>query len=281
MHTPLGLTPAQRWFLSAALSPASQGDTTSWWKGGLCTPATVRIGSHQEPGCHYSWPRGSVQRSDRTRPLTSTFPQAAVTYSSSVMASWQLSHTLTSNSKPISGIGERLELHLPQTAFPHLRQWCWRERRRAHCACAPPRARNAQAWPTAPGADAQREAPSALEARARGSSVWILFTQNEDCLGSKSDCATAPSAPFPSLGPFQLSSMWTSSSRVILRVLGVHRVYGGSATSRDHTVPWRTGMKPGSIHCLHVGRAQAGGLAFDFPGGQTKPNHRIRLKMLL
>ena len=151
MHTPLGLTTAQRWFLSAALSPpASQGDTTSWWKGGLCPPATVHIGNHQKPGCHYSWLRGSVQRSGCPRPLTLTIPQAAVTYSSSVMASWQLSHTLTSNSKPISGIGERLELHLPQTAFPHLRQWCWREEKT--CSTAPVRlrcARYAQVWPTA------------------------------------------------------------------------------------------------------------------------------------
>lgn len=46
--------------------------------------------------------------------------------SSSVMASWQLSQTRTSNSKPIRGMEERLELHLPQTAFPHLRQWCCR-----------------------------------------------------------------------------------------------------------------------------------------------------------
>lgn len=52
----------------------------------------------------------------------------AGTHSSSVMASWQLSQTLTSNSKPIRGMEERLELHLPQTAFPHLRQWCWRGR---------------------------------------------------------------------------------------------------------------------------------------------------------
>ena len=53
------------------------------------------------------------------------------------MDSWQLSHTLTSNSKPIRGMEERLELHLPQTAFPHFRQWCWKGRERAHCACAP------------------------------------------------------------------------------------------------------------------------------------------------
>lgn len=48
------------------------------------------------------------------------------TYSSSVMDSWQLSQTLTSNSNPISGMEERLELHLPHTAFPHFRQWCCR-----------------------------------------------------------------------------------------------------------------------------------------------------------
>lgn len=46
------------------------------------------------------------------------------TYSSSVMDSWQLSQTLTSNSNPISGMEERLELHFPHTAFPHFRQWC-------------------------------------------------------------------------------------------------------------------------------------------------------------
>jgi hypothetical protein len=50
------------------------------------------------------------------------------TYSSSVMASWQLSQTRTSNSKPMSGMEERLELHLPHTAFPHFRQWCWEKR---------------------------------------------------------------------------------------------------------------------------------------------------------
>ena len=169
MHKPLGLTTAQRWFLSAALSPlASQGDITSWWKGGLCPPTTVRFGNHQEPGCHHPWLRGSARRSDRTRPLTLKILQTARTYSSSVMASWQLSHTLTSNSKPISGIGERLELHLPQTAFPHLRQWCWREEKtcslRLRAAAAPGAPRGD---PQPPGAEGQREGPSALEARAR------------------------------------------------------------------------------------------------------------------
>lgn len=64
-------------------------------------------------------------------PKTGSFVllQAVHTYSSSVMDSWQLSQTLTSNSKPIRGMEERLELHLPQTAFPHLRQWCCRRQR--------------------------------------------------------------------------------------------------------------------------------------------------------
>ena len=127
-----------------------------------------RFGNHQEPGCHHSWLWGSAQRSDRTRPLTLKILQTARTYSSSVMASWQLSHTLTSNSKPISGIGERLELHLPQTAFPHLRQWCWREEKtcslRLRASATPGMPRGD---PRPPGAEGQREGPSTLEARAR------------------------------------------------------------------------------------------------------------------
>lgn len=48
-----------------------------------------------------------------------------VTHSSSVMDSWQLSHTRTSNSKPMRGMVERLDEHLPHTAWPHFLQWCW------------------------------------------------------------------------------------------------------------------------------------------------------------
>lgn len=50
--------------------------------------------------------------------------RATVTHSSSVMDSWQLSHTRTSNSKPIRGMVERLDEHLPHTACPHFLQWC-------------------------------------------------------------------------------------------------------------------------------------------------------------
>lgn len=88
------------------------------------------------PTCHglYSKPAGTralvVMAAVPNRPLSLTLLslQPAGTHSSSVMASWQLSQTLTSNSKPIRGMEERLELHLPQTAFPHLRQWCWKGR---------------------------------------------------------------------------------------------------------------------------------------------------------
>lgn len=48
-----------------------------------------------------------------------------VTYSSSVIESWQLSQTRTSNSNPMRGIVERLEEHFPHTAWPHFLQWCW------------------------------------------------------------------------------------------------------------------------------------------------------------
>lgn len=51
--------------------------------------------------------------------------RTTVTHSSSVMEPWQLSHTRTSNSKPIWGMVERLEEHLPHTACPHFLQWCW------------------------------------------------------------------------------------------------------------------------------------------------------------
>lgn len=60
----------------------------------------------------------------RSSPCCSAVQLSAHTHSSSVMDSWQLSQTLTSNSKPIRGMEERLELHFPHTAFPHFRQWC-------------------------------------------------------------------------------------------------------------------------------------------------------------
>ena len=47
-----------------------------------------------------------------------------LTHSSSLMVSKQASHTRTGNSKPMIGYVERLELHFPQTAWPHFLQWC-------------------------------------------------------------------------------------------------------------------------------------------------------------
>lgn len=46
------------------------------------------------------------------------------THSSSLIVSKQVSHIRTGNSKPMMGYVERLELHFPQTAFPHFLQWC-------------------------------------------------------------------------------------------------------------------------------------------------------------
>lgn len=89
---------------------------TSWWKGRLCPPA------HPNPG----W-QEPVRRGGRAR--GGPQPDNGGTYCSSVMASWQLSHTRTANSKPMRGMEERRALHLPHTAFPHLRQWCWGESR--------------------------------------------------------------------------------------------------------------------------------------------------------
>lgn len=84
----------------------------------------------QGPACQAapSWSLAPTQ----ALPDAGVFPHCSAsqlsvhTYSSSVMDSWQLSQTLTSNSKPISGMEERLELHFPHTAFPHFRQWCCR-----------------------------------------------------------------------------------------------------------------------------------------------------------
>lgn len=178
MHTPLGLTAAQRWFLRRFhSSPAPEGHHLHMVEGLLPTCHGQALEATREPKVPLFMAAGLVPTPGRTTPLTSTFPQAAVTYScvcDGLVAA--VTHPHFKLEATSSGMGRRLELHLPQTAFPHLRQWCWRERKRAHCACAPPRARNAQAWPTAPGADAQREAPSALEARepeALLSSVYL------------------------------------------------------------------------------------------------------------
>lgn len=68
----------------------------------------------QDGGCFLPW---AADRAESRR--------VSVTHSSSVMDSWQLSHTRTSNSKPIRGMVERLDEHLPHTACPHFLQWCW------------------------------------------------------------------------------------------------------------------------------------------------------------
>lgn len=43
------------------------------------------------------------------------------------MVPMQSSQIRTGNSKPMIGYVERLELHFPQTAFPHFLQWCCRD----------------------------------------------------------------------------------------------------------------------------------------------------------
>ena len=49
----------------------------------------------------------------------------ALTYSSVVIVEWQSPHMRTGISNPIGGKVDCSLEHLPHTARPHLRQWCW------------------------------------------------------------------------------------------------------------------------------------------------------------
>lgn len=77
----------------------------------------------QNGGCFLT--RAADKAESATIWCTAESRRVSVTHSSSVMDSWQLSHTRTSNSKPIRGMVERLDEHLPHTACPHFLQWCW------------------------------------------------------------------------------------------------------------------------------------------------------------
>lgn len=112
------------------------------------------------------------------------------------MASWQLSHTLTSNSKPIKGMEERLELHLPQTAFPHLRQWCWRRREnRGGDGCAWP-----QLWPLTAGMQG-KTAQKPHRSTADTFSFQTPCVQNEGCWRHTWSCVSPPPVCTPASIP--------------------------------------------------------------------------------
>lgn len=95
------------------LVPGSH-DTTGVMSHNLITLSVPEVSSHPLVASKCTW----------TMLCLLSWKVAVGARSSSVMASWQLSQTRTSNSKPMSGMEERLELHLPHTAFPHFRQWC-------------------------------------------------------------------------------------------------------------------------------------------------------------
>lgn len=179
----------------------------------------------KEGSAHRPW---SVHETSRNRALmvTAAGPdhllsltllslRTAGTHSSSVMASWQLSQTLTSNSKPIRGMEERLELHLPQTAFPHLRQWCWREREHRL-------ARAPATWPHLIGLGTAvrilvrmlNKSTEETEGTHQLCSLFGLFIQMENCwihicLHHHTQLLPLPPNPGPALPILGPSQLWS------------------------------------------------------------------------
>lgn len=182
------------------------------------------------------------------------------------MASWQLSQTLTSNSKPIRGMEERLELHLPQTAFPHLRQWCWRENRYMLRLSAPGRLRCDQQH-SGKYLNAKQEYPWKLN----GTQVCSLV----DCWETQ---LTVPPPNYP-LPP--ILSLWTvkkpPSSWVILK-LGVLR----KCHLQRSCCLMKENMTKAWFNCLNSGHGQPMWVMKSTFGflGRDKLNYGIRLTIL-